>query len=32
MIYLMSFAVVITIVIGYLIYRDTDVEDNEINE
>lgn len=32
MLVLMIFSIVITVVIGFLIYNDTEVEDNEINE
>lgn len=32
MLFLMIIAFIITVVIGYLIYRDTETEDNEIIE
>lgn len=32
MLFLMIISIIITVVIGYLIYRDTETEDNEIIE
>ncbi len=32
MLFLMIISIVITVVIGYLVYRDTETEDNEIVE
>ncbi len=32
MLFLMIISIVITVVIGYLVYRDTETEDNEIIE